>query len=51
MDIKTGHTEDGVFALYNIYKIYSNGEVKITNLDYVPTWVNMQLLSLKKFIK
>ncbi len=47
MGLKTGHTEDGVL-LYTTFTKYSDGNVKITKLDYVPTWVNIATVESKK---
>ncbi len=47
MDLKTGHTEDGIL-LYTTFTKYSNGEVKLTKLDYVPTWVNIATVDSRK---
>jgi len=40
MDIKTGHTEDGIMVKINIRK-YRDGKVSLHSAEYVPTWVNM----------
>ncbi len=37
---KSGHTEDGIMYTINIRK-YSDGSVKIMNVDYVPTWLSL----------
>lgn len=47
MELKTGHTEDGVL-IYTTFTKYSDGKVKITSLDYVPTWVNIATIESKK---
>jgi poly-gamma-glutamate synthesis protein (capsule biosynthesis protein) len=39
MDIKTGHTEDGVMVNLNIRK-YNDGRVSLASVEYIPTWVN-----------
>ena len=40
MDIKTGHTEDGVLFLITFTK-YSDGNVLTSDVDVIPTWVNL----------
>lgn len=35
----TGHTEDGMLFYYTFTK-YADGEVKLTGVDIIPTWVN-----------
>lgn len=40
MDLKTGHTEDGVLFQFTFAK-YSDGTVVLENADILPTWVNM----------
>lgn len=39
MDMKTGHTEDGVLFNVTLTK-YSNGTVQPTKVDILPTWVS-----------
>jgi poly-gamma-glutamate synthesis protein (capsule biosynthesis protein) len=38
--IKTGHTEDGILFTATFSK-YSDGMVKVTGLDALPTWVHL----------
>ena len=40
MKLSTGHTEDGVFISFTFSK-YSDGSVILTDVDVLPTWVNM----------
>ena len=40
MKIKTGHTEDGVFISFTFSK-YSDGKVILSDVDVIPTWVNL----------
>ena len=40
MDLKTGHTEDGVLFSVTFTK-YSDGTVILEDVDLIPTWVNM----------
>ena len=40
MDLKTGHTEDGVLFKFTFSK-YSDGNVIVSDVSAVPTWVNM----------
>jgi len=47
MGLKTGHTEDGIL-FYTTFTKYSNGEVKLTKIDYIPTWVNIATVGSKK---
>nr|WP_162990778.1 CapA family protein [Maliibacterium massiliense] len=39
-DIKSGHTEDGMFFTFTFTK-YSDGSVAVTDADILPTWVNL----------
>ncbi len=40
MELKTGHTEDG--ALFTVsFEKYSDGNVYISGVDVLPTWVNL----------
>ena len=39
IDCPTGHTEDGVLFYYTFDK-YSNGDVVLSSVDVIPTWVN-----------
>ena len=41
MDMKTGHTEDGVLFMFTCTK-YSDGKVLVSSVDVVPTWVNLR---------
>ena len=38
--IKTGHTEDGMLFSYTFTK-YSDGEVALTDVEIIPTWVHL----------
>ena len=40
MKLKTGHTEDGVFISY-VFTKYSDGRVILSDVDLLPTWINM----------
>lgn len=40
MNLKTGHTEDGVLFQFTFAK-YSDGTVVLEDADILPTWVNM----------
>ena len=40
MNLKTGHTEDGVLFQFTFAK-YSDGTVRLEGCDLLPTWVNM----------
>ena len=40
MNLKTGHTEDGVLFSYTFSK-YSDGTVMLKDVNVLPTWVNM----------
>ncbi len=40
MNLKTGHTEDGVLFLVSFTK-YSDGNVLTSGVDVIPTWVNL----------
>ena len=40
MKLKTGHTEDGVFISFTFTK-YSDGRVILSDVELLPTWVNM----------
>ncbi|MDR0315022.1 MAG: CapA family protein [Oscillospiraceae bacterium] len=46
MGIKTGHTEDGMF-FYTTFTKYSDGTVKLTSVECVPTWVNIAQVGSK----
>ncbi len=39
-DIKTGHTEDGMFVTFTFTK-YSDGSVRVTGGEILPTWVHL----------
>lgn len=39
MNLKTGHTEDGVVFSVT-FEAYSDGTVKVAEVDVLPTWVN-----------
>lgn len=47
MDLKTGHTEDGIM-FYTTFTKYGNGDVKLTKVDCIPTWVNIANINNKK---
>lgn len=40
MDLKTGHTEDGIFFTFSFVK-YSDGTVRVENVELLPLWVNL----------
>ena len=40
MNLKTGHTEDGVLFQFTFAK-YNDGTVRLEGCDLLPTWVNM----------
>lgn len=40
MDLKTGHTEDGILFSVTFEK-YSDGTVRVSDTDVLPTWVNL----------
>ncbi len=40
MNLKTGHTEDGVFFTLSFTK-YSDGNVLLSDVEILPTWVNL----------
>lgn len=40
MQLKSGHTEDGVFISFTFTR-YSDGSVLLTDVDALPTWVNV----------
>ncbi len=40
MNLKTGHTEDGML-FYVTFAKYSDGTVVLENVDIIPTWVNL----------
>lgn len=40
MDLKTGHTEDGVLYMLTFSK-FSNGTVKLSKVEFIPTWVEL----------
>lgn len=44
-DITTGHTEDGLLFTIGFSK-YSNGDVVLSKVDALPTWVNMKVNSV-----
>lgn len=44
MDLKTGHTEDGVIFSVTFEK-YSDGKVYLLGVDALPTWVNLRPVS------
>lgn len=46
-DITTGHTEDGLLFTIGFSK-YSNGDVVLSKVDALPTWVNMKVNSVGK---
>lgn len=47
MDMKTGHTEDGLLFSMTFEK-YSDGTVRVSSVDVLPTWVNMTSSSGQK---
>ena len=50
MDMKTGHTEDGLIFTIEITK-YNNNTAQVTDIDVLPTWVSMSFESSKKQYK
>lgn len=40
MNLKTGHTEDGIMVKINLRK-YRDGKVVLHSAEYIPTWVNL----------
>ena len=40
MNLKTGHTEDGIFFSFTFVK-YSDGTVRVENVEVLPLWVNL----------
>ena len=38
--VKTAHTEDGIIFNFSFAK-YSDGTVRLENVELIPTWVNM----------
>lgn len=47
MQLKTGHTEDGVFISFTFTQ-YSDGRVIVSDVDVMPTWVNMYYSKSKR---
>ena len=50
MELKTGHTEDGVFISFTFSK-YSDGSVIVSDVDLMPTWVNMYYTKSRKIFE
>ncbi len=46
MDLKTGHTEDGIMFL-TTFKKDKSGNVTLEKIDYIPTWVNIAKIGTK----
>ncbi len=44
---KTGHTEDGMIFTFSFEK-WSDGTVKISDVNIIPTWVNLKTVNGKK---
>ena len=40
MNLKTGHTEDGIFFTFSFVK-YSDGTVRVENVEVLPLWINL----------
>lgn len=40
MNLKTGHTEDGIFFTFTFVK-YSDGTVRVENVEVLPLWINL----------
>ena len=40
MNLKTGHTEDGIFFSFTFVK-YSDGTVRVENVEVLPLWINL----------
>ena len=47
MNLKTGHTEDGIFFTFSFAK-YSDGTVRLENVDVLPLWINLYYSSATK---
>ena len=47
MNLKTGHTEDGIFFTFSFAK-YSDGTVRLENVDVLPLWINLYYSSVTK---
>lgn len=48
MDLKTGHTEDGVLFQLTFTK-YSDGTVYLDGVDLIPTWVDLRNVSVTEY--
>ena len=48
MDLKTGHTEDGMLFRFTFSK-YSDGTVYLENADVLPCWVDMRTSPVKEY--
>ena len=48
MDLKTGHTEDGMLFRFTFSK-YSDGTVYLENADVLPCWVDMRTDPVKEY--
>lgn len=48
MNLKTGHTEDGMLLSFTFDK-YSDGTVYLDNVSILPTWVNMRVGNIKEY--
>ena len=46
MDLKTGHTEDGVLFGVSFEK-YSNGNVRLSDISVLPTWTRRYIMNQK----
>ena len=40
MNLKTGHTEDGIFFSFTLVK-YSDGTVRVEGVEVLPLWINL----------
>lgn len=46
MNLKTGHTEDGIFFSFTLVK-YSDGTVRVEGVEVLPLWINLHTSSGK----
>jgi poly-gamma-glutamate synthesis protein (capsule biosynthesis protein) len=44
MNLKTGHTEDGIFFTFTFVK-YSDGTVRVENVEALPLWIDLHVSS------
>ena len=50
MKLTSGHTEDGVFISFTFSK-YSNGRVIVSDVELMPTWVNMYYTKTRQYFE